>query len=245
MCHLGWGVDGEAWRWRLFVWEEGLLGDLILLLHNVNLQVDRSLWTLESSNAFSVRSAYKYLTLQPPLMSSVDVLSLWHKDVPLKVVLFVWCLFQDRLPTKDNLLCHGVIDQASRLCVSGCGSLESSHHLFLHCNFFGSVWHCIHRWLGLSVATPFQVSDHLNQFSYTGGTTKVHRSILQVIWFTVVWEIWKERNNRLFNVKECSVNQVVDKIKSLAFTWLKTKYISLPLNYHGWWLSPFTMLGIG
>jgi len=89
MCHLGWGVDGEAWRWRLFVWEEGLLGDLILLLHNVNLQVDRSLWTLESSNAFSVRSAYKYLTLQPPLMSSVDVLSLWHKDVPLKVVLFV------------------------------------------------------------------------------------------------------------------------------------------------------------
>jgi len=63
MCHLGWGVDGEAWRWRrrLFAWEEGLLGDIILLLQNVNLQVDnvdRWRWALESTNTFSVRSAY-------------------------------------------------------------------------------------------------------------------------------------------------------------------------------------------
>lgn len=116
--------------------------------------------------------------------------------------------------------------------MSRCGSLESSNHLFLHCNFFGSVWHFIHRWLGLSVATPFQVPDHFNLFSFSGGTTKVHRSILQAIWFAAVWEIWKERDNRLFNVKE-SVNQVVDKIKSLAFTWLMVKYASLPFNYHG------------
>jgi len=115
-------MDGEAWRWRqrLFMWEEGLLGDLILFLHNVNLlvdNVDRWRCALESTHTFSVRSAYKYLILQPPLVSSVDALSLWHKDVPLKVVLFGWCLLRDRLPTKDNLLRHGVIDQASRQCV--------------------------------------------------------------------------------------------------------------------------------
>ena len=89
------------------------MGDLILLLQNVNLQVenvDRWRWALESTNTFSVRSAYKYLTLQPPLVSSVDALSLWHKDVPLKVVLFGWRLLRDRLPTKDNLLWRGVID---------------------------------------------------------------------------------------------------------------------------------------
>ena len=119
-------------------------------------------------------------------MSSVDAYFLWHKDVPLKVVLFAWHLFRDRLPTKDNLFCRGVIDQAYRLCVSDCGSLESSNHLFLHCNFFSFVWHFIHRWLGLSVVAPFQVSDHFNQFSYSGGTTKVHLSILQVILFAVV-----------------------------------------------------------
>ena len=112
-------MDGEAWRWRqrLFSWEEGLLGDLISLLQNVNLQVnniDRWRWALESTNNYSVRSAYKFLTLQPPLVSSVDALSLWHKDVPLKVVLFGWRILRDRLSTKDNLFRRGVIDQASR-----------------------------------------------------------------------------------------------------------------------------------
>ena len=84
----------------------------------------------------------------------------------------------------------------------------------------------------------------LYQFSYSGGIAKVRRSILQVIWFATVWEIWKERNNILSKDKECSIIQVVDKIKSLAFMWLKAKFSTLPFNYHGWWLSPFTMMGI-
>ncbi|AES67217.1 hypothetical protein MTR_2g088140 [Medicago truncatula] len=48
----------------------------------------------------------------------------------------------------------------------------------------------------------------------------------------------------IFKVKECSIIHVVDKIKSLSFMWLKAKFTSLPLNYYGWWLYPFIMLGI-
>jgi hypothetical protein len=74
---------------------------------------------------------------------------------------------------------------------------------------------------------------------------KSRHSILQVIWFATVWEIWKERNNRIFNAKESSIMQVVDKIKSLTYRWLKEKLVTLPFNYHGRWLRPFTVLGIG
>ena len=126
-------------------------------------------------------------------------------------------------------------------CVAGCGLEESSHPLFLHCNVFGSVWHLIYKWLGIVTVIPYNVSYHFNQFSYSGDMSKVRRSVIQVIWFASVWEIWKERNNRIFNDKECSVTQVVDKIKSLTFRWLKVNLF----NYHGWWLSPFTILGIG
>jgi hypothetical protein len=89
------------------------------------------------------------------------------------------------------------------------------------------------------------MSDHFIQFCYSGGPGKTRQSILQVIWFATVWEIWKERNNIIFTDKACSVNQVTDKIKLLTFMWLKAKFASLPFNYHGWWLSPFTMLDIG
>jgi hypothetical protein len=117
------GVDGEAWRWRrrLSAWEE-MLGEFILLLHNVSLHVnkyERWLLTLETSQAFSVRSVYKFLTAQPHVDSPVAIASLWHKDIPLKVGLFAWRLFRDRLPTKDNLLRRGVINHAFRVCETG------------------------------------------------------------------------------------------------------------------------------
>jgi len=141
---------------------------------------------LETSQAFSIHSVYKFLIAQPHVDSLVAVASLWHKDVPFKVVLFAWRVFRDRLPTKDNLFKRGVINHASRACVTGCGSDESSGHLFVHCNIFGSVWHFIYRWLGVSSVAPRQVPDHFNQFSYNIGTSKVRRSVLQVIWFATV-----------------------------------------------------------
>jgi len=158
MSQLWWGEEGEAWRWRLFTWEEEEVGELTLLLHNVHLQVhrvDRWLWTIESSNVFSFQNAYNYLTVHPPLVSLVPAASLWHKDVPLKVVLFAWRLFRDRLPKEQFFHRRGVLDR-------GCGSIESSQHLFLHCNIFGVVWHFIYRWLGISAVIPAQVQNHFN-----------------------------------------------------------------------------------
>jgi len=223
-------------------------GELTLLLSTVALQVDKDdrwLWKAETSHVYSVCSAYKLLTIHPSTVSVVSASSIWNKDVPLKVVLFAWRLFRDRLPTKMNLLRRGVIANEARLCIAGCGSEETSDHLFLHCNIYGSIWYTIYRWLNLSSVLPFTVGDHFNQFPALGGLARTRLSILQVIWFATSWEIWKERNNRIFNDKHCSILQLVDKIKSLSFVWLKAKFPSLSLNYHGWWLSPFTILGIG
>jgi len=98
MFQLGWEVNGDAWKWRqrLFAWEEEQVGELCLLLTNVTLQVDKEdrwLWTLEKSNVYSIRSAYNHLTSQHTADNPVAVKSLWHKDIPLKVVVFAWRLF--------------------------------------------------------------------------------------------------------------------------------------------------------
>ena len=187
----------------------------------MNLQVDKEdrwQWHLKTSNAFSVRSAYKVLATRyhSPVMETLK--PLWHKDIPLKVVLFGWRLFRDRLPTKDNLIRCGVIAVEERLCVGGCGMLETSSHLLLHCRTFGEVWHFIHNWLGVCSVLPNAPADHFLQFNSIGGNCfKVWMSILHLIWYATIWEIWKEINNMLFNDKECSIPQIMNKIKSLTF----------------------------
>ncbi|XP_024640724.1 uncharacterized protein [Medicago truncatula] len=218
---LGWEEEGEAWRWRrrLWAWEEELVGELRLLLQNVSFQVH--------------------------LDHSVMSISLWHKEVPLKVVLFAWRLLRDRLPTKDNLHRRHVLGVDDQYCVGGCGLVETSNHLFLHCNIFGSVWNYIFQWIGIATVMPFDVTGLFKQFTLLGGFSKSRQSILQVIWFATLWEIWKERNNRFFNSKDSPIIEVVDRIKLLTFKWLKVQYANLPFNYHGWWLSSFSILGIG
>jgi len=84
----------------------------------------------------------------------------------------------------------------------------------------------------------FYALDHFNQFDFGGGGPQVRQSVLNVIWFANVWEIWKERNNRIFNGKECSIMRLVDKIKLLSFSWLKEKFVQFSFNYHGWCLVP-------
>jgi len=196
------------------------VGELCLLLQIVTLQVDKEdrwLWNLEKSSAYFVRSAYNFQSSQHVVVTPVDVNMLWQKHIPLKVMVFAWRLFHNRLPTKDNLIRHNVLDNNSCMCVSGCGSQETANHLFLHCSLFGLVWNGILHWVGSSMVTPFDVKDHFTQFIVGGGGSQVRSTLLNAIWFDTVWEIWKERNNRIFKVKECSIMQIVDKIKSLSF----------------------------
>jgi len=100
------------------------------------------------------------------------------------------------------------------------------------------------HWVGISMVAPFDVVDHFTQFLLSGGGSQVLNTLLKTIWFATIWEIWKEKNNRIFKDKECSIMHVIDKIKSLSFSWLKEKFVQFSLNYHGWWLSPLAMIGI-
>ena len=141
---------------------------------------------METSSVYTVRSAYNFFNANVPVGFVVPVSSLWHKDVPLKVVLFAWRLFRDRLLTKDNLYRRHVIAIDAQSCIAGCGEVETSSHILLHCKLFGSVWNHILRWLYVSSVLPCDTSSHYYQFSFLGGAAKSKRSILQVIWYAIV-----------------------------------------------------------
>ncbi|GAU23363.1 hypothetical protein TSUD_334100 [Trifolium subterraneum] len=91
-------------------------------------------------DSYTVRGAYHLLTSHDPTTMDDAEKLIWNSQVPLKVSILVWHLLRDRLPTKANLVTRGIIPPTAHFCVTGCGAVESAHHLFISCSIFGSLW---------------------------------------------------------------------------------------------------------
>lgn len=91
-------------------------------------------WVPNPDGGYTVRGAYLILTdrLHPSVV--VPATLLWWKDILVKVLVFSWRLFRDRLPTRANLCRRGIISHEAQVCVSGCGLHESGNYLFLTCS---------------------------------------------------------------------------------------------------------------
>jgi hypothetical protein len=87
-------------------------------------------------------------------------------------------------------------------------------------------------WLGYVTVTPTLIFDHPRQFGNLGGSSKHHRTIMNLLWLPCVWVIWNESNNQIFKHKEHFLHELFDKTKLQIFWWLKAKYATLSFYYH-------------
>jgi len=243
MFRLGWGADGGAWRWRrrLFAWEEELVGECVGRLANFALQVevsDRWEWKLHSTKRYSVQSAYSFLTkVDSNIVEDFDQF-LWLKAVPLKVNIFVWRLFLNRLATKDNLRKRNVIDSTLLACVTLCGKEEDRDHLFFNCDHYGRLWLLISQWLGIVTVLNGNLYSHANQFCALGGFSKNSRTGFTVIWISVLFVIWKDRNRRIFQNQSDHLEALLERVKLQTFWWLKANYVMFHFDYPYWRNNP-------
>ena len=94
MERLGWAVDGRAWVWRrrLFVWEEEMVRECFVLLHNFILQenvYDTWRWLLDPGHDYTVQGSYNYLSNTDDIVDRSTIDDVWHKQIPSKVSLMV------------------------------------------------------------------------------------------------------------------------------------------------------------
>ena len=158
--------------------------------------------------------------------------------------MFVWRLLRNRLPTKDNLVRQRVLVHSDAVCVSGCGSSETATHLFMDCNVFGSLWSHIWLWLGISSASSSDLHQYFIQFTNMAGLPRSTHMFFKIIWFTSVWVIWKETNDRVFNNKASVSSILIEKVKLTSFLWLKSKHATFIYSYHDWWNQLLLCMGV-
>ncbi|MCH80408.1 cytochrome P450 [Trifolium medium] len=176
--------------------KRSMLGECRNLLYDIVLQPnisDHWLWQHDTGGGYYVRGAYNLLITMDAHDADVTSNLIWHKQVPLKVSVLAWRLLHNRLPTKDNLATRNIISHESQLCVTGCGGLETAHHLFLSCPIFAPLWGLVRSWIGMSSADPVLLQDHFIRFIHSSGGLRARRSFLQLVWLCCISVIWTER----------------------------------------------------
>jgi len=109
----------------------------------------------------------------------------------------------------------------------------------------------VRRWIGVSSVEPHSIRDHFVQFTYYLGGSRESRSFLQLLWLLCIWQVWNERNNRLFNNVQISTLDLLEKVKHNSYWWLKANNASClwflemvvgPLVMFGYRLTDFVNL---
>nr|KAJ0216654.1 hypothetical protein LSAT_V11C300153720 [Lactuca sativa] len=143
----------------------------------------------------------------------------WIKEVPIKVLCFIWRASLGRIPAATELSKRGVMFESVQ-----CGQCmeedESPDHILLTCPYAMSIWEWFWRWCNMP---PFQFNTVADLIGYVSqqGSHRKNKKVLISICYGTLWEIWKARNGRLFKRLPSTPPKVANNIQSVVYMWLK------------------------
>jgi hypothetical protein len=179
---------------------------------------DDIVWKLTGNGQYSAASAYKLQFFD--LIESSMYKLVWKAWAPPKAKNHACLVLQNRLWTTDRLRKWGW-DNCG-LCPLCKQTEESNNHLFVHCRFTVRIWEQLRDWLGILGLHPRQwtgIDIHDWWSSLVEGMSP-HQKGLFSLALLVVWEIWKERNARVFRNKLSSSVVIFYLVKAEARLWV-------------------------
>jgi hypothetical protein len=197
--------------------EMAQLVSLWALISEVQLtdQEDAITWRWTRHGEYSAKSAY---TAQfSGSCCTFDSMAIWRARTEGKHRFFAWLLVQRKILTADKLLARNwPCDPICLLCNQ---QPVTAEHLCLHCIFAQEVWLLVAQWSqGLVCITDRCISMQAwwnEAVSGVSGKEKIKKA--STIIYTA-WNLWKERNRRVFEKKTATPRRVVELIKEeIAF----------------------------
>ena len=146
--------------------------------------------SLTNSRKFSVKSLYAKLLEIPTL----DIArGLWKVAIPLKIKVFPWQMFRDRLPSSNNVAKRNGPSDGN---CTVCGAHEDAN-IFFNCYLARFAWSAVRITAGVQW-------DPRSAAELTHLLDTIHGSAKRVMWRCVgalLWSIWLTRNK--FTIEGC------------------------------------------
>ncbi|KAL4585017.1 hypothetical protein LXL04_009630 [Taraxacum kok-saghyz] len=206
-------------------------------LNNVIIDSDSDswMWPYNKDGKFSAYSLRMQMVDKIVDSSNNDNFN-WMKWIPLKINCFVWRLRMNRIPLSNNLVHRGIgiASQTCKLCLL---EEESVDHVFFRCEFACDVWNWLCNWTGMLHVVPMDFPSFIDCVDSVKADKRKFKLIIS-LGYTVLWLIWKERNERFFGKRIRKPMQIADDIQLLSFGWIKNRGNFQNLDWNNWCCSP-------
>ena len=106
---------------------------------------------------------------------------------------------------------------------------EDLNHLLLNCQFAWKVWCVVIKWWGLVWVTPESLREHAIWW-WSLKFRKLEKQLWESLFISILWHIWKARNETAFYNNEVRWWEVLEEAKFYVAVWLKAGKSSLPLS---------------
>ncbi|XP_021975320.1 uncharacterized protein LOC110870447 [Helianthus annuus] len=203
------------------VWKD--IGSVETALAKIGINIKENLvkegntwkWRTYPGGSFSV----KQIRLDIDNITAVDVdggdVFRWNCWAPPKVKYLLWRALLGRVASKVGLARRGV-PLVDNLCPR-CGLYdEDSDHIFVNCLWAKCVWWNILAWIRIPFLNCNNLKEFISQINQSLGD-KTWKKIVYTTVSSMVWRLWKARNDKVFNGSFIPVSKTVELIKEDSF----------------------------
>lgn len=142
---------------------------------------------------------------------------IWRAWAPLKVKIFLWLALRRRHWTADRRRRHGL--EAQDRCHLCDQSPESIDHVLALCPYSRKVWFLVLQAMGVQLS-PSSATTLQWRHRIRSAATGPRKKGLDTLFALVSWQLWKERNARLFWSSAATIAEILQLIKAEADLWI-------------------------
>ncbi|CAH9093635.1 unnamed protein product [Cuscuta epithymum] len=195
-------------------------------IHAMNIrftdQEDNYIWQPCSDGNFSFSSAYDVIRPKKTLLPLAKYI--WNNRIPKKNSFFLWRLTNNLLPFEDKLTQFGIFGPFKcPLCLNE----DSIDHFFLDCNFSSNIWQHFETVLNFPSFKRTTFSNYITKW-YKGYKSHI-KDLNYIVPNIITWQLWKIRNNYLYDDKKANFSEAIKAIKNDIFV----MSVANPLIAHG------------
>eukprot|EP00253_Pinus_taeda_P034383 PITA_34383 len=208
--HSFWEVkDGSIARFWMDSWQQS--PSLANVIHGIpdhqlhQQEKDKLRWGYEEKGTYTTKEAY-HIIIKGQLIKDKLWEKIWNPPIWPKISTFLWLLSHNRILTWDNLRKRKF--EGPSICFNCKMEEETTVHLMQLCPLSRQMWEKVTFRCQKEGREIGNVNNTLRNWPQHPFQSRILNSLWQIIPGIVMWNLWKERNRRIFKDHSMDVQQV-------------------------------------